>query len=122
MSDNDAQTAASEGQPSEEQPSEVAAIFLGMTSRFKPGALDRPTTFCFAIDDESWTVIIDPQRCQVFKGRTVEDADCFLKTSAEIFLGTIRGTYKPGMIDLVSGKVKTNNPFLLQSFKDSFAE
>lgn len=100
--------------------SEVGEVFKALPSRFQPDKVDKPTSFYFAIDDEEWTVIVEPDRCSVAEGKTLEDEDCFLKTSSEIFLGTIRGTYTPGMVDLVSGKVKTNNPFLLQTFKDIF--
>src|SRR2546429_1011811 len=73
-----------------------------------------------SIDEEQWTVLVTPESCDVQPGKTVESADCFLKTSAEIFLGTINGTYTPSMTDLIRGKVKTNNPFLLQKFREIF--
>jgi len=101
---------------------DVAKVFMAMPSRFRGGQFDRLTTYCFSIGEERWTVLIDVDQCQVLQGRTVEEPDCFLETSPEIFLGTLRGTYTPGIVDLVSGKVKTNNPFLLQNFRDSFVE
>ena len=100
--------------------SEVGEVFKALPGRFRSGKVDKRTAFYFSIDEEKWTVIVESDQCSVTEGKTVEEADCFLKTSAEIFLGTIRGTYTPGLTDLVSGKVKTNNPFLLQTFKDIF--
>jgi hypothetical protein len=52
----------------------------------------------------------------------VENADCFLKTTREIFLGTIKGDYTPSLTDIMSGRVKTNNPILLQTFKNIFVD
>ena len=101
--------------------SEIGEVFKALPARFKAGQVDSPTSFHFLIDDEEWTVVIEPRRCSVGQGKTVDDPDCFLRTSIEILLGTIRGTYKPGLADLMNGNVKTNNPFLLQTFKDTFA-
>ena len=101
--------------------SEVGEVFKALPSRFRSNKVDLPTSFFFEIDDEEWTVIIERDSCSVNEGKTVEDPDCSLKTSSEILLGTIRGTYIPKLSDLVSGKIKTNNPLLLQTFKDVFA-
>ena len=116
MSENSESTFTSSGDPL----TEVGEVFKALPGRFTAGKVDKPTSFHFLIDDDEWTVIVESQRCSVAQGKAVETPDCFLKTSSEIFLGTIRGTYTPGMVDLVSGKVKTNNPFLLQTFKDIF--
>jgi hypothetical protein len=98
---------------------EITEVFEALPSRFRRGRVDNPTSFCFSIDDQEWTVIVETDRCSVTKG-TLDAADCSLKTSGDIFLGTIRGTYKPGIADLVNGRIKTNNPILLQTFRDIF--
>jgi hypothetical protein len=99
---------------------EVGEVFRALPSRFRPDKVDLATSFYFFIDEEEWTVVVERDRCSVTEGKTVEDPDCFLKTSGEILLGTIRGTYTPGLADLVSGRINTNNPLLLQTFKDIF--
>jgi putative sterol carrier protein len=99
---------------------EVGEVFKALPQRFRAGKVDKPTSFCFSIDGEEWTVVAEANRCSVEQGKTTENPDCTLATSAEIFLGTIRGTYTPGLVDIVGGKIKTNNPFLLQTFKDIF--
>jgi uncharacterized OB-fold protein/putative sterol carrier protein len=100
---------------------EVSEVFRALPGNFHKEKADENLSFYFSIDGEQWTVLVTPESCDVQPGKTVEDADCFLKTSAEIFLGTINGTYTPSMTDLVMGKVKTNNPFLLQKFRELFA-
>ena len=98
----------------------VSEVFHSLPSRFRKEKADENVSFYFSIDDEQWTVLVTPEACDVQPGKTIERADCFLKTSAEIFLGTINGTYTPSMTDLITGKVKTNNPFLLQKFRELF--
>lgn len=102
--------------------SEVGMVFRAMPSRFKAGVAPRNLSYYFSIDEEKWTVFVGPERCDVAEGKAVEDADCFLKTSSEVFLGTIKGEYTPSFMDIMSGKIKTNNPALLQTFKDVFGD
>ena len=102
--------------------SDVGRVFQAIPSRFKPDVATRDISYYFSIDEEDWTVFVGPASCEVKEGKAVEDADCFLKTSAEIFLGTIKGEYTPTFMDIMTGKVKTNNPALLQTFKDVFGD
>jgi putative sterol carrier protein len=102
--------------------SEVTQVFRAMPSRFKKGVAARKISYYFSIDDEKWTVFVSPDSCEVSEGKAVEDADCFLKTSAQIFMGTVKGEYTPSFMDLMTGKIKTNNPALLQTFKDIFGD
>jgi putative sterol carrier protein len=99
----------------------VSEVFQALPANFHKEKADENLSFYFSIDGEQWTVLVTPDGCDVQPGKTVDNADCFLKTSAEIFLGTINGTYSPSMTDMITGKVKTNNPFLLQKFRDLFA-
>ena len=100
---------------------DVSAVFQALPTRFRRELADENLTFYFSIDDEQWTVFVTQESCVVQPGKAVESADCFLKTTSEIFLGTINGTYTPSMTDLLMGRVKTNNPFLLQKFRELFA-
>src|SRR5215211_3924555 len=86
---------------------EVEMVFQAMPSRFKSGVAPRELSYFFTIDEQQWTVLVTPVVCEVIEGKVVEDADCFLKTSAEIFLGTIKGEYTPSFMDVMSGKIKT---------------
>ncbi len=100
---------------------EVSAVFQALPLRFRRELVEEDLSFYFSIDDEQWTVFVTGAGCVVEPGKAVESADCFLKTTREIFLGTINGTYTPTMTDLMMGRVKTNNPFLLQKFRELFA-
>ncbi|HKP12355.1 MAG TPA: Zn-ribbon domain-containing OB-fold protein [Blastocatellia bacterium] len=100
---------------------EVSDVFQALPTRLHKELVEENLTFYFSIDGEQWTVLVTQETCDVQPGKTVENADCFLKTTKEIFLGTINGTYTPSMTDLIMGRVKTNNPFLLQKFRELFA-
>ena len=101
--------------------SEVAEVFSHLPERFQAGRTSKTLVYYSSIDDEKWTVTVSADRCEVERGKGSGEADCFLKTSAEIFLSTIRGEYTPTMMDLVRGKVKTNSPALLDTFKSVFS-
>jgi putative sterol carrier protein len=99
--------------------SEVAKIFEGLPQRFQQGKVP-PRTFYFSLDeDEKWTVVLGEKACQVREGK-VENADCFFKASKQLFLDVWNGKYKPGPMDFVTGKIKSNNPLLLKDFVDAF--
>jgi len=105
-----------------DQLTDVSEVFRHMPMRFRKGRTDRQLVFYFSIEGEQWTVFVGPDSCEVKEGKAVENADCFLKTSRAIFLGTVSGQYNPSMTDLVMGRIKTNNPFLLQSFIKIFGD
>jgi putative sterol carrier protein len=100
---------------------DVNAVFQALPSRFRRELVEEDLSFYFSIDDEQWTVFVTGESCVVEPGKAIDRADCFLKTTREIFLGAINGTYSPTMTDLITGRVKTNNPFLLQKFRELFA-
>jgi putative sterol carrier protein len=101
---------------------DTATVFQGMPSFFRKGRVKTPLSFYFSIGDREWTVLVGPESCEVKQGKAIEVADCFLETTDEIFLGTLRGDYLPSMMDLMQGKVKTNRPDLLLEFKKLFTD
>jgi putative sterol carrier protein len=98
----------------------VDEIFRRLPERYKPGVVKKTQHFYFSIDDHKYTVTLDPESCTVEEGKTVDNAEVFLKTSADLFLKTYNGEYRPGMSDFMSGRVKSNNPYALKSFIDAF--
>ncbi len=96
--------------------------FEQLKQRFKPGVIKQPTTFYFSLGDgpgQKWVLKADATTCEVSEGKT-DTADCLLKTSEELFLKMIRGEWKPGVMDFMRGKIKTNDPTKLQLLKDAF--
>jgi putative sterol carrier protein len=103
--------------------SEIRSVFEQMPGRFQKGALDRKLSFYFSLGDgpgEKWTVLVGPDAAEVKEGKTVENADCVLKTSGDFFLKMVRDGYTPGVMDFTWGKVKSNDPMLLQELKKAF--
>src|SRR4051794_764853 len=90
-----------------------------MRSRFKPGTVDRTTTYYLSLgerDGEKWSITIGPASCDLIPGK-IEKADCVLKTSVDLFTKMVTGKYKPGMMDFVSGKMKTSDVNLLMTLQ-----
>jgi long-chain acyl-CoA synthetase len=101
---------------------DLAATLDGLKSRFKPGVIAQKTTYYLSLGDaaaEKWTVILTPTTCEVTPGKT-DNADCVLKTSGELFRKLLAGTWKPNVMDFMSGKIKTNDLDRLKRLQDAF--
>ena len=101
--------------------SEIGDIFQGLPKKFQQGSVPGPRTFYFSLDDdEKWTVSLGPDACEVKPGKPASDADCFFKSSKQMFLDVWNGKHTPGMTDFMTGKIKSNNPLLLKEFVSAF--
>ena len=98
----------------------IPEIFLGMPGRYRPGVLSAPRSYYFSIGDHKYTVKLTPQACAVDSGKTVENADCVLKTTPELFERMVIQGKMPGAMDLAMGRVKTNDPGALQQLRELF--
>ena len=97
----------------------VPEIFDSMTKIYKKGSIQEDRTYYFSLDDYKYTVKFEKDKIKVEEGKTVDEADCVLKTSPEMFVKVWEG-YKPSMMDFMSGKIKSNNPTMLQDFAGAF--
>jgi putative sterol carrier protein len=97
----------------------VPEIFESMNKAYKKGGIKEDRTYYFSLDDYKYTVTFEQDKIKVEEGKTVEEADCVLKTSPDMFVKMWEG-YKPSMMDFMSGKIKSNNPTLLQDFAGAF--
>jgi putative sterol carrier protein len=101
--------------------SEVARMFESLPAMYVKGSMKATKTFYFSLDDvEKWTVTLAPDKCEVKAGKT-DDADCFFKSTSQMFLDVWSGKYKPGPMDFMSGKIKSNNPMMLKDFVGAFS-
>ena len=101
--------------------SEIATIFQSLPRKFQKGAVDKPRTFYFSLDDdEKWTVSLSKDKCEVTPGKPAQDADCFFKASKQMFLDVWSGKYVPSIKDFMTGSIKSNNPLLLKEFVAAF--
>jgi long-chain acyl-CoA synthetase len=94
----------------------------GLKTRFRPGSVDRKTTYYLSLGEgegEKWTVTLTGDACEVAPGKPA-NADCVLKTSADLFVKIMNGTHKPGPMDFMTGKIKTNDIDLLQRLQRAF--
>lgn len=97
-------------------------IFKTFQEKFKKGVFNVPTTFYFSIDDIDKTLTLDAESCLIEDGKTVEDADCVCKTSAAMFGRIWNEGYRPGIMDFMSGAIKSNAPQLLPQLLVAFSK
>lgn len=97
-------------------------IFKAFQENYKKGVFTVPTTFYFSIDDIKKTLTVDAECCRVEDGKTVEDADCVCKTSKEMFDRILNKGYRPGIMDFMSGAIKSNAPQLLPQLLVAFGK
>ena len=89
---------------------------------FKGGKLEKDVTYYFSLgetDDDKWTLKAGPKKCTVKKGK-VDNADCVLKTTPDIFLKMIEEAYIPGGMDVITGRVKVSSIPLLKQLSEVF--
>ena len=100
--------------------SEIAKVFKGLPKRFNKANVKAARTYYFSLgDEEKWTVQLTKDKCTVRPGKN-EEADCFFKGPAELFLDVWNGDHKLGPTDFLTGRVKSNNPMLLKDFVAAF--
>ena len=98
----------------------IPQLFAAMPSRYRAGKVDRSMSYYFSIGDHQYTVKVDPKACTVENGKTVENADCVLKTTPELFEKMVIHGKIPGPIDIARGKVKTNDTGALMKLRELF--
>ena len=94
----------------------------GLQGRYKPAAIDREIVYYLSLGEDpgdKWTVTLTPTGCSMAPGR-VGNAHCVLKTSADLFMKMIDGSYQPGPLDFMKGKVKTSDLDLLLRLRKAF--
>lgn len=96
--------------------------FSNLQDSYQSGVFTIPTTFYFSIDDIKKTVTLDADGCKVEDGKTVEEADCICKTSAQMFNRIWNEGYRPGIMDFMGGSIKSNAPQLLQQLLSAFGK
>lgn len=89
---------------------DLKKVFAGLKKKFKPGVVTERTTYYFSLGDaEKWSMVLGPKSMEV-KPEKIDDADCVVKTTPDLLAKMLTGAWKPGMMDFMSGKVKTSSP------------
>jgi putative sterol carrier protein len=91
-----------------------------MADHYIPGVTAKRVSFYFSVGEHRYTVIVDPERCTVEKGNTLERADVVLKTTPELFEKMVIHGKAPGPIDIARGKMKTKDPMALSKLRGMF--
>src|SRR5205814_10048098 len=93
-----------------------------LKTRFKVGSYDETVTYYLSLGDgegEKWTLTVTPESCHLTPGK-IEVADCVLKTSADLFVKLVNGSWKPDAGDFMLGKIKTSDVLLLRKLQEAF--
>lgn len=98
----------------------VREIFLALPSYFIKGGTDKDMSIYFSLEDEKWTLVVGPEKCEVKEGKALENADAFLKTSKDMFIKMVMKGYTPGFMDFTRGKISSNDPMSLMVLKQAF--
>jgi putative sterol carrier protein len=100
----------------------VQATLESLRARFRPSVIDREIVYYLSLGDDpddKWTVTLAPTACSMVKGRA-GNADCVLKMRKDLFARLLDGSFKPGALDFVTGKIKTNDLNLLVRLRQAF--
>jgi long-chain acyl-CoA synthetase len=111
---------AEESKPKEHP---LVVLFRELEGKFVAGRVTTPVTYYFTLGAENeakWTLEINAENCRATIGKTKAQADCVLKTSAEIFTKIVRDAYTPSPMEFMTGAVKSNDISLLQTFQKVF--
>ena len=103
-------------------PDDLKKVFEKLRKKFTAGKVDKDLVYYFSLgeaDDHKWTLTIGPKKCSIKKGK-VENADCVLKTTPDIFLRMVLENYIPGGMDVITGKVKISSIPLLRQLQEVF--
>lgn len=95
-------------------------IFRTLRANYKQGVFKKATVFYFSVGDTQKTLTLDNQGCQIEDGKPSGRADCSCTTSADIFNRIWNEGYRPGIMDFMTGKIKSDAPLLLQQFMLAF--
>jgi len=93
-----------------------------LKKRFKAGSFEETVTYYLSLGDgegEKWTLTVTPESCHLTPGK-IEVADCVLKTSADLFVKLVEGSWKPDARDFMLGKIKTSDVLLLRRLQEAF--
>jgi long-chain acyl-CoA synthetase len=93
-----------------------------LKTRFKAGSVEETITYYLSLgsgEGEKWTLTVTPESCHLTPGK-IEVADCVLKTSADLFMKLVDGTWKPDAKDFLMGKIKTSDVLLLRRLQEAF--
>jgi long-chain acyl-CoA synthetase len=101
---------------------QLQSTLEALKNRFKAGVVEETTTYYLSLGDaegEKWTLTVTPESCHLTPGK-IEVADCVLKTSADLFMKLVDGSWKPDVRDFMLGKIKTSDVLLLRRLQEAF--
>jgi long-chain acyl-CoA synthetase len=110
--------------PAQAKEHPLVILFRELETRYVAGRVAQPITYYFTLGAENeakWTLTVGPDGCKAQLGKPQgAQADCVLKTTAEIFTKIVREAYTPSPMEFMTGAIKSNDISLLQTFQKVF--
>lgn len=97
-------------------------LFRTLPDSYKKGIFEETTVFYFSVGDIKKTLTLDSQGCHIRDGKPDSDANCSCATSPDTFNKIWNEGYRPGIMDFMTGKIKSDAPLLLKQFLLAFGK
>ena len=102
----------------------IEQVFEKLETAFLPEAFEgERVQYWFELgegDDDSWSLSCSSDGLKVLSHERGSSVDCKVTMSEEMFVRVMTGEHKPGAMDFVRGKIKTDNLDLFKRFGKSF--
>ena len=99
---------------------EINEIFEAMPTYYQKGHTDKKLIYYFSVGEDKWTVTVDSDSCVAQPGKQTNNADCVVKVDPQLFIRIIKEGKPPSTMDIMRGRLKSNNIGLLQKMKVFF--
>ena len=100
--------------------SEISTIFTTLQNQYQTGKVDTEIVYYFSLGGEKYTLFARPDGCEVQQGKTVDNADCVIKSDPKLFGNMVLRGKKPGPLDIARGKVKFSDMNLVMKLQELF--
>lgn len=98
----------------------IETMISEMETAFRKGAFSERNTFRFRLEESTITITVDAESYHVEREENAEPVDCDCQTGADMFKKIWYDSYRPGIMDFLSGAIKCDNPLLLPQFLRAF--
>ena len=100
--------------------SEIATIFSNFPNQYRTDQVTEEVVYYFSIGNNKYTLFARPDGCEVQTGKTVDNANCVIKSDPKLFADMVLRGKKPGVFAISRGKIKFSDMTLALKLQDLF--
>jgi putative sterol carrier protein len=100
--------------------SDIPTIFSTLQDQYRLNQVTEEVIYYFSIGKDKFTLFARPNGCEVQVGKTVDNANCVIKSDPKLFSDMVLKGKKPGMLDITRGKIKFSDMALALKLQDLF--